>query len=321
MKSLNRGLFTSAGALALTVGLLLTGPQAAWAKKHGVSPTVTDPPVTACGTLSASNTIYIVQNNLTQAGTGDCLLLSGSNDTLDLNGFTITGPGGSSTGAGLDITGSEDVVEGFDTFISGFAEGVLDVGTDTSGDQVNETGNAIGLELTSTGGFFGTGSTQMWSNFSADTNTKQGVFLNACADECTITEFDASGNGADGVLVQGSAGPRISIFTLDSNGGAGLHVGCTSGCGSNSTVKIVDAPIGFNTPPAVAGNAGDGIFLDASESSTKDQVTLVKASGNGGVDLHDASTTCGSNHWVHNDYGTASAHGVSNPACIPNVPF
>ena len=134
-------------------------------------------------------------------------------------------------------------------------------------------------------------------------------------------EFDASGNGADGVLVQGSEGPRISIFTLDNNGGDGLHVGCTSGCGSNSTVKIVDAPIGFDTPPAIAGNAGDGIFLDASESSTKDQVTLVKASGNGGVDLHDASTTCGSNHWVHNDYGTASAHGVSSPACIPNVPF
>ena len=122
MKSLNRGLFTSAGALALTVGLLLTGPQAAWAKKHGVSPTVTDPPVTACGTLSASNTIYIVQNNLTQAGTGDCLNLSGSNDTSGSQRLLDYGPRRQLDRGRTPHPRCEDVVEGFNTIISGFHE-------------------------------------------------------------------------------------------------------------------------------------------------------------------------------------------------------
>jgi hypothetical protein len=305
--------------LALTIGFTLTISQAAWAASHpsasqGVDPT----PVTACGTLSGNNTIYLVTQNINQTGTGDCIVLSGSDDTLDLQGFNVTFTGtGTSKGAGIHITGSEDVIEGFSGTTSRFAEGVLDAGSNTSGDAVNMVSNGIGLEMTS-GSSAGT---EIWTNFAADSNTKQGVYLNACSDECTISDFDASDNGADGVLVTGSAGPRISVFTATSNGGNGVHVGCVSGCGTNSEVKVGDAPAGISTVPAITGNSGDGVFLDKSESSNKDQIYLINASGNSGIDLFDASSTCGNNHWVHNNYGTAEAAGVSNPSCIPLSPF
>lgn len=311
--------------LALTVVLVLTGPQSAWAKKIHASASPVDPTsVSACGTLSGNNTIYELTQNIITASTSNCIVLSGSNDTLNLAGYNITGPGtATSTGAGIRVTGSTNVIEGFNSTISGFAVGVMDRAENTVGDMINMWYDGIGLEVTD-GGTFGSGTTQIWTNFSAEYNTAQGVYFNACADECTISDFVASNNGGDGVLITGSATARASVFTASYNGGAGVHVGCTSGCGTNSSIEVGDAPTGYVTPGAITGNAHDGVFLDKSESAAIDQVFLVKATGNGvtsGYDLHDASTTCGSNHWVSNNFGTANANGTSNPVCIPLTSF
>ncbi len=329
MKAIKRGFFRSIGApgvafLALTAALVLAGPQAAWAKKDHTSANAVDPTsVTACGTLSGSNTIYQLANDLTESGTGTCITMTGSNSTLDLFGYNITGPGATSTGAGINITSAanEDVIEGFSGTISKFEYGILDQANNTVGDNVTLEDNLVGLELNGTSG----SATEMWSNFSADSNTDEGVYFNHCTDECMATDFDASSTTAGpGVLITDSSGPRISVFTATDNATYGVHVGCTSGCGTNSDVRVGDAPIGTSTTPAVTGNKSDGIFLDASESTTHDEVFLIKASGNGvtsGYDLHDASSTCGDNQWVGNDWGTASADGVSSPACIPLVTF
>lgn len=320
MKALKRGLLTTA-AFILTVGLLLAGPQTAWAKKKGhSSANAVDPTsITSCGTLNANNTIYVLVNPIVTTGTGNCLILGGSNQTLDLNDndITFTGTPGTSAGAGVMITSaaSEDVVEGDNSTITGFQQGVLDQGLDTAGDDINLIGNGVGMELNG-GGFFG--GTEIWTNFAANNNTAQGVFLNACGDECTISDFFAGSNGADGVLITGSAGARVSVFSSIGNVGAGVHVGCPGVCGTNSVIKIGDAPNGGGGSPAIAANGGDGVFLDASESANADQVYLDKVSGNGGIDMHDATTNCGNNHWVHNQFGTSQAGAVLSPACIPN---
>src|ERR1019366_7090433 len=132
MKVIKRGFFGRVGApslsiFALTVGLVFTGSQAAWAKKPPAPANAVDPTsVTACGTLSGNNTIYQLTQNITTASTGNCIVLSGDNDTLNLQGYNITGPGaGTSTGSGISITGSTNVIEGFNTTISGFAVGVM----------------------------------------------------------------------------------------------------------------------------------------------------------------------------------------------------
>ena len=92
-----------------------------------------------------------------------------------------------------------------------------------------------------------------------------------------------------------------------------MHIG---GCGSsanNGEVRVWDAPIGFPSGAAVTANLGDGIFLDASESSAQDQVVFNFVEGNSGIDLHDATTTCGNNHWVHNEvrHGKGRQHAES----------
>ncbi len=306
-----------AAFFGLSVGLVLMGSQVAWAKVARPFVGAVDPTnVSGCTTLSGNGTIYLLTQNITTTGTGNCIVVSGHDDTLDLQGFNITGPGDSSNGDGIRITGSENVIEGFNGTISGFAVGVYDVGANTAGDGINVESNTVGLEMAGSGE-----ATEIWTNFSADGNSEQGVYLKSCGDECSISDFDASNNGADGLLITGSEGPRISIFTALDNGGDGVHVGCTSGCGSNSEVKVGDAPIGITTTPAISGNAGDGVFLDASESSNQDQVYVMNSTGNGGIDLHDASSTCGNNHWVHNNFGTSKAGSVTSPSCIPLSPF
>jgi hypothetical protein len=110
-----------------TVGGLLTASGAAWAKSahslntsEGPDPTA----VTTCGTYNGTDTIYYLTGNIVTVSTGNCIILSGSNDALLLNGYTITGPGSSSsTGAGIKITGNTNVIEGFNAIVSGFGTG------------------------------------------------------------------------------------------------------------------------------------------------------------------------------------------------------
>ena len=173
-----------AALFALSLGLVLTGPQAVWAGHSSASEGVDPTPVTSCGTLSGSNTIYLLTQNINTSSTGNCIVLGGHDNTLDLQGFNITfvGAAGASKGAGLFIESSanEDVVEGFNSTISGFEEGVLDEGANTAGDGINVEENKVGLEMA------GSDSTEIWTNFSADDNTDQGVYLNSCGDECGI---------------------------------------------------------------------------------------------------------------------------------------
>lgn len=335
---------TAALLFIFTVGVALATSGSAWAKK--ASKSLADPVATvtisACSAtaLTGTSTIYLVTQNLTEtvAG-GTCITLGGSDNTLALQGFDITGPGtvtdlgtpmcafAGSTGNGIHIEGSanEDVIEGGGGKITGFAVGVLDQGANTAGDDVLTIGNGVGLKMNGAAE-----ATELWTNFDSSENSMQGIFVDSCGDECGASDFFTGNNCADGVLVTGSAGPRLNVFLSVDNGGAGVHVGCTSGCGTNSEVKVGDAPEGEtgDSSPGVTGNAGDGIFLDASEATTKDQVFLINASGNhttSGFDLHDASSTCGDNHWVTNTFnpptGTTRAGTVSSPACIPNTPF
>ncbi len=105
-----------AALFALSLGLVLIGRQAVWAGPSPASEGVDPTPISSCGTLSGNNTIYQLTQNINTSSTGNCIVLGGSDNTLDLQGFniTFTGAAGASKGAGLFIesTANEDVVEG-----------------------------------------------------------------------------------------------------------------------------------------------------------------------------------------------------------------
>jgi hypothetical protein len=299
-------------SLLALVGLVLSGPQAAWAKHSEKAAEGPDPTnVAACGTLAGSDTIYILTNNLVEAGTGTCITMSGTGSALFLNGFNITGPGSTSTGDGIHITGTRDAVEGFNGTVSGFAIGVLDSGGSV-GDDVNVSANKTGLELNA-------GVTARWANFSSFSNTGAGVFINGCSEHCSVVDFATTDNGGDGLLIQGSAGANADVFIAADNGANGVELGGTTGAAANTFAVIADAFLA--APNGISNNVdGNGVVLDSSESAANDMVTTVDATGNGNgttsFDLYDVTSTCGKNLWFNNTFDTSRAGAVSSPACI-----
>jgi hypothetical protein len=315
MKAIKRGLLTRIAvpgvSLLALVGLVLSGPQAAWAKHHsdpsedGPDPTL----VTACGTLSASDTIYYITGNLTETGTGTCITLSGTGSALLLNGFNIIGPGATSTGDGIHITGTSDVIEGFNGTVEGFEIGIIDTGGGSVGDDFNVTDNVTGLELAST-------ATTRFINFSSFSNTGNGVFINDCGEHCSVLDFSTTDNGANGLLIEGSTFPAADVFIAVDNDASGVAVGGTAGGDKNTHAVIADAFT--SSPVGVSDNTSDGIVIGTSDATSNDFVTTIEASGNA-IDLFDMNTTCGDNLWFNNSFTSSKAGSVTSPACIGGI--
>jgi hypothetical protein len=316
MKAIKRGLFTSIAipgvSLLALVGLVLSGPQAAWAKHHsdksedGPDPTA----VTACGTLSGSDTIYYLTSDLTEStDSATCITLSGTGSALLLNGFNITGPGSGSTGDGIHITGTSDVIEGFNGTVQGFEIGIIDTGGGSVGDDFNVTDNVTGLELNST-------ATTRFVNFSSFSNSGNGVFINDCGEHCSVLDFSSNDNGANGVLIEGSTFPLADVFIATGNTDSGVQVGGTTSGEANTHAVIADAFT--SSPVGVSDNTSYGIVITTSDSTANDFVTTIEADDNL-IDLYDENSTCGHNLWFNNSFTSSKAGTVTSPACIGGI--
>jgi hypothetical protein len=305
------------GLLACAVVIALAAPNRAWAKKPKVAENGPDPTsVSTCQTLTGNNVIYQVTGNISTGSTGTCITIKGSNNAFDLHQFTISGPGGSSTGSGIAVTGSNNVIEGLNGLVTGFKFGVTDSGNGTVGDDINLRDNGTGL-------FTSNSHTDRWTNMEVSGNTSNGIYIFDCDDGCSITDFFAHDNGLNGVLVVDSDETKIDLFTATSNGADGVHIGlpCTTngGCKHDTNITIADgfAGIAAATDP-LGPNGGFGVVLDLSEAKAQDQVTLVHATGNM-IDLFDETNNCGSNPfnlWFDNEYDLSKAGSTISPMCI-----
>jgi len=320
MRIIERGLLM----VVVLVGLGLTGSQAAWAKPQGakqVDPTTITPCTNATTVLNANNVVYTLSSSFSTSFTGTCISLTGNNDLIVIGPeITITGPGTSNANSiGIKITGNTDVINGRASTITGFALGVLDNGNSTLGDNMTFTDDGTGLELGSGG------HSPRWVNVNSTSNTVNGVWINGCGDDCQVSNFFTASNGGDGVLMSNGGGPgnMVSIFVSQDNTGDGVHVGNTSGGGTNASI-VDDAALSATL--AINNNGGDGVFLDASENGSQDVVTGVESDDNTGIDMHDATTNCGTggmpkfNLWSSNVFGTSKAGTTTSPTCIPLLP-
>jgi hypothetical protein len=105
------GLVAISLALAATTFLPATATQAA-------GPT----PVYTCGTISVAGS-YVLEKNLST--TGNCLKITANSVTIDLAGFSIVGPGSSSSGpAGIVTTATVEGTTVRNGSISNFSTGV-----------------------------------------------------------------------------------------------------------------------------------------------------------------------------------------------------
>lgn len=101
--------------------------------------------IAACGTISTSGGSHLVSGNLTNAG-GSCLVISGSNNTVDLGGYTITAAT-AAVGHGITITGSNNKVYNGKIAVGGGSQ------INVAGVYISGTGNEIYyLDIEASGG-------------------------------------------------------------------------------------------------------------------------------------------------------------------------
>ena len=221
---------------------------------------------------------YRLTGNLTVAGTVSAIKITVPNVTIDLNGFSIVGPGaGISSGiAVFAISGvvSQNQIEVKNGTMTGFASGV-NVGDNSIVKNIRAVANNFGIEV---------GSNTVVDGCTASSSVNDGI--DCMGSGCTISGNTASKNSSNGIQCIGS-GCAISGNTASNNNIDGIFC------------KLSQCVISGNT---ANNNVGDGI--DIGNSGTNGSLVVRNfAGGNGsfGLDGSQAATGYGENVFQGNN--------------------
>jgi parallel beta-helix repeat protein len=142
--------------------------------------------------------------------------------------------------------------------------------------------------------------------------TSDGIAVEAVSG-VVILDGTIVGFGGHGLLLENTSGSVIVHLTATQNGGAGIAVTDHANANtlaentcSNNAYGIVlanSATTNTITRNAVHSNANGGIVLS---NATGNLLLVNVATGNTPVDLSDSSTTCYTNHWIFNTFGSAN---------------
>lgn len=208
---------------------------------------------------------YQLTKDLTySAATGDAILITASNVSLNGAGYLLTGTG-SVTGAGIHVSGAAQVSITA-VRITGFTKGLwLENASYATLTSSTATGNNVGILLSRSGHNTLTGNT-------ANSNI-HGIDLDQ-ADANALNGNTASNNGVLGIGVSQSGGNNVHANITNGNGNFGIVVHD----GSNN--NLVDTN-------RAAGNTGYGITLGQSSSTLRGNIVsgnhtgifLIEASG------------------------------------------
>jgi parallel beta-helix repeat protein len=282
---------------------------------------VTSIPISACGNLTQEGGFYVVQNALSTAS-GDCLVISASDVTLNLNGKNITSTSNPKSGAGIHVKrkdGDGDNVTGVfieggffpggvNPMIRGFAAGIENEADGTVGDDVNVFGNIDGLLIKGAKGSnfsdFNAGGTGADANVngvhilggeqntigtfsSAENNTNSGVWIERSDRNIISTNGKFNSNGNYGVWVDLSSGNTVSASSVSSNGSYGVWVDSSSGNQSYGFFADSNGTAGvyIGCNPAFSGTASKCSPKDPSNSNLVFDIEVGKSQYGIVVDL------------------------------------
>jgi hypothetical protein len=271
-------------------------------------------PILACGSITKSGA-YEVDRALTASATDDCIVISASNVTLNLNQLSITGAGG---GAGIHVTrtAGNAFIEGGGATISGFVEGIEIDGPNAVVENFTVSNNGDAGVLLN-------GAKQAKvSNFAASGNYKDGVRLFK-ASMNVVQVFSAENNGRYGVWLNASSRNTIGGgFNVQDNAAAGIYLGCWGDGPNGQACTPRMAPSLYNyifNGGAYATSGGQqryGIAIDLADNFNK--IANVTSRYNTSsvspyYDVVDQNPDCGNNLWMSVEYGTT----LPPPACAP----
>ncbi len=196
---------------------------------------------------------YRLTGNLTVPASKDGIDVNVSQVTIDLNGFSITGPGSSSSiPLGINATNQFTVtvangsVDGFGTGVMTGVFGIVrNLHADGNGSGINVGQASLVEGCTANNAINGilAGNNSRIHGCTINNAPSAGVDAISCGSACAISENTVNGFETNGITA--TAGCVISGNTVGSNG---VGINCTSGC-----------LISGNT---IGGNTTQGIFAN-----------------------------------------------------------
>jgi parallel beta-helix repeat protein len=164
--------------------------------------------------ISTVNTSYRLTGSLTAPASTDAIKVNVNNVTIDLNGFSIVGPGGTGT-YGVNAGGmTRTTVE--NGTVTGFGSGSgINAGNDSIVKFVHADSNNDGIQV---------GSYSLIQNCTADSNTTFGIY----ATNGTVISGNAANTNSYGIYIGAGSSALIIGNTITNNTTDGINGGSTS---------------------------------------------------------------------------------------------
>ena len=217
----------------------------------GSASTTTITPITnpACGEVVQGN-VNLTSNLVC---TGDGLIVGADNTVINLNGYTISGPGLQSSKVGIVVPDNDNVIINGDGTIKGFQAGVLVTGANNVQIKlVGLTGNEIGL--------FSTGAKGVSISQSTIWNNNLGVAMHSSGG-ATIMSNMLSGNSLAGLTLVNTDKSIISANNVE-GGQNGLFLDSQSHDNTINMNNILHNVIDLNNANGLAPNINVNSFAD-----------------------------------------------------------
>jgi parallel beta helix pectate lyase-like protein len=204
-------------------------------------------------TIAAPGSYYLTSNISVTGATG--VVITASNVTLDLNGFTVSG---SQDNFGVVMGGNTLNVVVRNGTIRSFAQGLLNTGV-TSVTLSNLTitenlRNGVGFDVGGIGVFI--------DGCTIVRNQLDGIL--ALGGAMVITNSTIAGNGGDGIGVSGTANVVIRGNRVEGNGGTGIHAAIPFVGDAAPEGAIVDNVLLHNGRYGIETSSAGGTFPDLS---------------------------------------------------------
>jgi parallel beta-helix repeat protein len=237
-------------------------------------------------TISASGFYYITKD-LNYTGSGDAIIVSVDDVTLDLMGFSLVGPGrNSGNNDGIRVTGQSNLEIRNGTLTNFGRSGIYDAtsaGTDRRVIEVRATGNgSSGINLS--------GPSSLVQNCTASNNGGLGIQAGEGSSVVASVVYNNKGGGisaGDGSIVYGN--------TVYDNGSDGI----TTGDGSTISGNTAYA----NTGNGITGTKNSTITNNTATNNTQYGISVNQSlvagntlRGNGAGDISCTNCTLGLNH-------------------------
>jgi hypothetical protein len=200
--------------------------------------------ISACGCVVTSPGDYSVSADLTAtSSSADCIDIKAKNVNLNTEGYTISGPGA----VGINILKSAKNANVQFSLASNLNNYSLVTGFET------------GIQVA--------GANTVLYNFQTSSNSGDGLVFTKTASGSHAADFDASGNGGNGITINGAS--NLALDDFDAGGGsAGIVMTKSSG----------DMFEDFDVDLASGGN---GLTVTSSKSNTFSDFDAYRDSGNG----------------------------------------